>query len=163
MFHRSMSLGRVYKSTLRSASSQNLIKATADVILFPQIKRNFFKYCKYLYWFFRGEVSLWLSISAWPSSYNSIAITTGRSNLMFPTWLVEFILGTTDPLTIGISAENQWVWLFFVNLDKMNKYQTSSSINSSIDATNKSYRIFRFDGWRWRTSYLSLNKLLLWW
>ena len=37
MFHRSMSLGRVYKSTLRSASSQNLIKATADVILFPQI------------------------------------------------------------------------------------------------------------------------------
>ena len=31
------------------ASSQNLIKATADVILFPQIKRNFFKYCKYLY------------------------------------------------------------------------------------------------------------------
>ena len=49
MFHRSMSLGRVYKSTLRSASGQNLIKATADVIWFLQIKRNFFKYCKYLY------------------------------------------------------------------------------------------------------------------
>ena len=41
MFHRSMSLGRVYKSTLSSARSQNLIMATADVILFPQIKRKF--------------------------------------------------------------------------------------------------------------------------
>ena len=55
MFHRSMSLGRVYKSTLRSASSQNLIKATADVILFPQIKRNFFKYCKFSIDIFRRE------------------------------------------------------------------------------------------------------------
>ena len=26
--------------------------------------------------------------------------------------LVGFILGTTNPLTIGISAENQWVCLF---------------------------------------------------
>ena len=43
MFHRSMYLGRFYKSTLRLASSQNLIKATADVNLFPQIWRNFSK------------------------------------------------------------------------------------------------------------------------
>ena len=49
---------------------------------------------------------------AWLSSCYSIAITTGRSNLLFPTWLVGFILGTTSPLTIGISAENQWVCLF---------------------------------------------------
>ena len=41
MFHRSMSLGRFYISTLSSASSQNLIKATDDVLLFPQIWRNF--------------------------------------------------------------------------------------------------------------------------
>ena len=40
MFHRSMSLRRVYKSTLRSASSQNLIKATADVIF---VSANFAK------------------------------------------------------------------------------------------------------------------------
>ena len=50
--------------------------------------------------------------SAWLSSCYSIAITTGRSNLLFPTWLVGFILGTTSPLTIGISAENQWACLF---------------------------------------------------
>ena len=63
MFHRSMSLGRVYKSTLSSARSQNLIMATADVILFLQIKRNFFKYCKYLYWYFSERVSLWLLLT----------------------------------------------------------------------------------------------------
>ena len=45
--------------------------------------------------------------------------TTGRSNLMFPTWLVGFISETTAPLTIGISAENQWAAYLVVNLDKM--------------------------------------------
>ena len=42
----------------------------------------------------------------------SIATTTGRSNLMIPSWLVGVNLGTTNPLTIGITAENQWVCLF---------------------------------------------------
>ena len=41
MFHRSMYLGRGYKSTLRLASSQHLTEATAAVTLFPQIWRNF--------------------------------------------------------------------------------------------------------------------------
>ena len=59
-----------------------------------------------------SSASLVSSFSAWLSSCYSIAITTGRSNLLFPTWLVGFILGTTSPLTIGISAENQWVCLF---------------------------------------------------
>ena len=59
-----------------------------------------------------SSASLVSSFSAWLSSCYSIAITTGRSNLLFPTWLVGFILGTTNPLTIGISAENQWGCLF---------------------------------------------------
>ena len=59
-----------------------------------------------------SSASLVWSYSAWLSSFRSILTTTGRSNIMFPTWLVEFILGTTNPLTIGISTENQWVCLF---------------------------------------------------
>ena len=56
MFHRSMYLGRGYKSTLRSASSQNLIKATADVILFPQIWRNFSNIASISIDIFRGII-----------------------------------------------------------------------------------------------------------
>ena len=37
--------------------------------------------------------------------------TTSRSIHMPPTRLVGFNLGTTNPLTIGISTENQWVCL----------------------------------------------------
>ena len=55
MFHRSMYLGRFYKSTLRLASSQNLIKATADVILFPQIWRNFSNIASISIDIFRGD------------------------------------------------------------------------------------------------------------
>ena len=66
-----------------------------------------------------SSASLVSSFSAWLSSCYSIAITTGRSNILFPTWLVGFILGTTNPLIIDISAENQWVWLFVVNLVRM--------------------------------------------
>ena len=61
---------------------------------------------------FGSSLFLVSSFSAWLSSCYSIAITTGRTNIMFPTLFVEFILGTTNPLTIGISAENQWVCLF---------------------------------------------------
>lgn len=61
---------------------------------------------------FGSSASLVWSFSAWLSSFRSMFTTTGRSNLMFPTWLVEFILETTNPLTIGISTENQWVCLF---------------------------------------------------
>ena len=42
----------------------------------------------------------------------STATIIGRNNIMLPTRPVEFIWGTTNPLTIGISAENQWVCLF---------------------------------------------------
>ena len=56
MFHRSMYLGRFYKSTLRLASSQNLIKATADVILFPQIWRNFSNIASISIDIFRGGI-----------------------------------------------------------------------------------------------------------
>ena len=42
----------------------------------------------------------------------SMLNTTGRKdNLMFPTWLIGFILGTTNPLTIGFTAEFQCVCL----------------------------------------------------
>ena len=42
-----------------------------------------------------------------------VTVTSGQNdNLMFPTGLVGFNLGTANPLTIGISAENQWVCLF---------------------------------------------------
>ena len=56
-----------------------------------------------------SSASLIWSFSAWLSSFRSMLTTTGRRNLMFSTWLVEFILGTTNPLTNSISAENQWV------------------------------------------------------
>lgn len=58
------------------------------------------------------SASLVWSFLAWLSSFRSMFTTIGRSNLMFPTWLVEFILETTNPLIIGISTENQWVCLF---------------------------------------------------
>ena len=38
---------------------------------------------------------------------------------MFPKWFVGLILGTINPLTIGIDAENQWVIRLVVNLEKM--------------------------------------------
>lgn len=64
-------------------------------------------YMQYFFWFFciLGIVIF----SAWLSSFRSMITTTERSNLMFPTWLVKFIWGTINPLTIGISTENQWV------------------------------------------------------
>ncbi len=34
--------------------------------------------------------------------------------------LSVYILGTINTLAIGIAAENQWVYLFFVNFYKMN-------------------------------------------
>lgn len=37
---------------------------------------------------------------------------TGFNHLMFPKWFVGLILGTINPLTIGIGAENQWVYSF---------------------------------------------------
>ena len=61
---------------------------------------------------FGSSASSVSSSSCWSSSFRSMLTTTGRSNLMSPIWLVGFILGTTNPLTIGISAENQWVCLF---------------------------------------------------
>ena len=72
MFHRSMSLGRVYKSTLSSARSQNLIMATADVILFPQIMVIFFKFCKYVYWYFSERVSLGLLLTTKHKDFNGV-------------------------------------------------------------------------------------------
>ena len=42
----------------------------------------------------------------------NLAVTYAKDNLMFPTGLVGFNLGTANPLTIGIYAENQWVCLF---------------------------------------------------
>lgn len=39
---------------------------------------------------------------------------------MFPKWFVGLILGTINPLTIGIDAENHGFIRFVVNLEKMN-------------------------------------------
>ena len=82
MFHRSMYLGRFYKSTLRLASSQNLIKATADVILFPQIWRNFSNIASISIDIFRGDhyvlgvsactVSRWASNTAKRAGSSSV-------------------------------------------------------------------------------------------
>ena len=63
------------------------------------------------------------------STSRSISTTTGRSNLISPTWLVGFILGTTNPLKIGFSAENQWGAFSVVNLDKMNKPEKTHLCN----------------------------------
>ena len=57
------------------------------------------------------STSLVSSFSAWPSSCYSTATIIGQRNQAFPTLLVEFISGTTNPLTIGNSAESQWVGL----------------------------------------------------
>jgi hypothetical protein len=38
--------------------------------------------------------------------------STGFNHLMFPKWFVGLNLGTNNPLTIGIDAENQWACLF---------------------------------------------------
>ena len=38
--------------------------------------------------------------------------STGFNHLMFPKWFVGLILGTTNPLTIDIGAENQRVYSF---------------------------------------------------
>ena len=58
------------------------------------------------------SASLVSSFSAWPSSCYATATIIGLRNLMFPTLLVGFISGTKNPLTIGNSAESQWVCLF---------------------------------------------------
>ena len=107
-----------------------------------------------------SSASLVSSFSAWLSSCYSIAITTGRSNLLFPTWLVGFILGSTSPLTIGISAENQWVCLFgcqswydyiewlgkliFSGLGVWNKYNVPKVFKQKI-ARMESVKFFRTD------------------
>ena len=58
------------------------------------------------------SMSLVSSFSAWPSSCYSTATIIGQRNQAFPTLLVGLISGTTNPLTIGNSAESQWVCLF---------------------------------------------------
>ena len=35
-----------------------------------------------------------------------------NENNIVPSWLVCLIMGTISPLTIGIDAENQWVYSF---------------------------------------------------
>ena len=57
------------------------------------------------------SASLVSSFSALPSSCYSTATIIGQRNQAFPTLLVELISGTTNPLTIGNSAESQWAGL----------------------------------------------------
>ena len=48
------------------------------------------------------------------SSYH-LDLPTGNicgQKVMHPKGLAEFILGTINPLTIGITAVNQWVYIF---------------------------------------------------
>ena len=57
------------------------------------------------------STSLVSSFSAWPSSCYATATIIGQRNQAFPTLLVGLISGTKNPLTIGNSAESQWVGL----------------------------------------------------
>ena len=105
MFHRSMYLGRFYKSTLRSASSQNLIEATADVILFPQIWRNFSNIASISIDIFRGgslSVKSWCqnsNLSGLPRLCHRIYIEFALNDNIFDTWTSHWTRSKQQTLT----------------------------------------------------------------
>ena len=104
MFHRSMYLGRFYKSTLRLASSQNLIKATACDFVSANLAK-LFKYCKYLYWYFSGgslSVEFWCqnsNLSGLPRLCHRIYIEFALNDNIFDTWTSHWTRSKQQTLT----------------------------------------------------------------
>ena len=109
---------------------------------------DFKDFCSSIFQFFNYKKDFSILIICFqggPIVLKFFNLLNGYGTVMFPKWFVSFILGTINPLTIGICAENHWGFRFVVNLEKM---ITSCVYQSLIPYSKVSYR-FSDDFSRW--------------